>query len=54
MDIVDDEVVADLAARARADARDISEDDVRAVLDAEVAYLAAVGALDDPERDEET
>ena len=53
VDIVDDEVVTDLAARARADARDISEDDVRAVLDAEVAYLVAVGALDDPERDDE-
>src|SRR6188768_1214158 len=46
VDIVDDEVVADLVRRARQDDRAIDEADVRAVLDAEVAYLAAVGALD--------
>jgi hypothetical protein len=47
VDIVDDEVVADLVRRAEQDERAIGEADVRAVLDAEVAYLAAVGALDD-------
>ncbi len=46
VDITDDEVVADLVRRAEADARTISEADVRAVLSAEVAYLSAVGALD--------
>ena len=46
VDITDDEVVADLVARSAADARDIDEADVRAVLAAEVAYLQAVGALD--------
>lgn len=46
VDIADDLVVADLVARAAADDRAITESDVRAVLDAEVAYLAAVGALD--------
>jgi hypothetical protein len=46
VDIVDDEVVADLVARAAADGREIVETDVRAVLAAEVAYLSAVGALD--------
>jgi hypothetical protein len=47
VDIVDDAVVADLVRRAEADGRDIGEDDVRAVLAAEVEYLGAVGALDD-------
>jgi hypothetical protein len=46
VDIVDDEVVSDLVARARADGREIDGPDVRAVLDAEVAYLSAVGAFD--------
>jgi hypothetical protein len=46
VDIADDRVVADLLARAAADGRAIVETDVRAVLDAEAAYLAAVGALD--------
>lgn len=48
VDIADDRVVADLVARAEADGREIGEADVRAVLDAEAAYLAAVGALDSP------
>ena len=47
VDITDDQVVADLVRRSHADGREIGEGDVRAVLDAEVAYLAAVGALDD-------
>jgi len=46
-DIVDDAVVADLVRRAEGDGREIGEDDVRAVLAAEVEYLAAVGALGD-------
>ena len=46
VDIADDQVVADLLARAAADGRAVTEVDVRAVLDAEAAYLAAVGALD--------
>ena len=46
VDIADDRVVADLLARAAADGRAVTEVDVRAVLDAEAAYLAAVGALD--------
>jgi hypothetical protein len=47
VDIADDEVVADLVRRSAADGRDIDEADVRAVLAAEAAYLAAVGAVDD-------
>jgi hypothetical protein len=46
IDIADDTVVADLRRRAEADGRDLDEADVRAVLDAEKAYLAAVGAID--------
>ena len=45
VDIVDDRVVADLVRMAADDGRDIHEADVRAVLAAEVAYLAAVGAV---------
>jgi hypothetical protein len=48
VDIADDRVVADLVARAEADGREVTAGDVRAVLDAEAAYLAAVGALDPP------
>jgi len=47
LDIADDRVVADLVRRSAADGREIDEADVRAVLTAEAAYLAAVGALDD-------
>jgi hypothetical protein len=46
VDIADDEVVADLVERAAAEDRAVTPADVRAVLDAEAAYLAAVGALD--------
>ena len=49
VDIADDRAVADLAARAALDGRDISEADVRAVLAAEAEYLAAVGALEGPD-----
>jgi hypothetical protein len=45
VDIADDLAVADLTARAEADGRAISAADVRAVLAAEAAYLAAIGAL---------
>lgn len=47
VDITDDVVVADLVRRAEADGRAIGADDVRAVLAAEVAYLVAVGAIDE-------
>jgi hypothetical protein len=50
VDIAGDEVVADLVRRSRAEDRDIDESDVRAVLDAEAAYLAAVGALRTPRK----
>ena len=50
VDIAGDEVVADLLARARADGREMDESDVRAVLDAEAEYLAAVGALRTPRK----
>jgi hypothetical protein len=50
VDIADDEVVADLVDRAREDGREVDETDVRAVLDAEAAYLAAVGALKNPRK----
>jgi hypothetical protein len=45
VDIADDLAVADLTARAEAEGRAISAADVRAVLAAEAAYLAAIGAL---------
>jgi hypothetical protein len=50
VDIAGDEVVADLLARAHADAREMDESDVRAVLRAEAEYLAAVGALRKPRK----
>ena len=45
IDIADELVVADLVARAEADDRAITAEDVRAVLAAEGEYLAAIGAL---------
>lgn len=45
VDIADDLAVADLTARAEAEGRGISAEDVRAVLTAEAEYLAAIGAL---------
>ena len=50
VDIADDRVVADLVGRAQAEGREVDESDVRAVLDAEAAYLAAVGALKTPRK----
>ena len=48
-DIADDAAVEALVRRAVAEDRSISRDQVRAVLDAEVAYLDAVGALESPD-----
>ena len=45
-DIADEAAVADLLRRAEADDRDMTADDIRSVLTAEGAYLAAIGALD--------
>jgi hypothetical protein len=45
--LVDEAVVDDLLRRAEADGRAVTRAQVRAVLDAELAYLSAVGALDE-------
>ena len=45
-----DERQRQILLRARADGREMDEHDVRAVLDAEAEYLAAVGALRTPRK----